>query len=170
MTFEECLRKQLKNHPSMAARDVIKMCYQATFGAEHLYFIDIFSGFQVDKVAVVKANYIPIINSVKNKSIDCRASGRFQSSFVSSLQGSSGILASTEVNSIHFLILRHCNSTDRYQYHQKRQNPRQLFLHDCILLFGCTVPVGKSIPSKKKKKQVGRGEKTPKWRAFLHVF
>ena len=36
MTFEECLRKQLKNHPSMAERDVIKMCYQATFGAEHL--------------------------------------------------------------------------------------------------------------------------------------
>ncbi|MBQ9960428.1 MAG: hypothetical protein IJP00_00820 [Firmicutes bacterium] len=36
MTFEECLKEQLKNHQSMANRDVIKMCYQATFGAEHL--------------------------------------------------------------------------------------------------------------------------------------
>lgn len=36
MTFEKCLKKQLKMHESMEARDVIKMCYQATFGAEHL--------------------------------------------------------------------------------------------------------------------------------------
>ena len=36
MTFEEALKEQLKNHPSMESRDVIKMCYQATFGAEHL--------------------------------------------------------------------------------------------------------------------------------------
>lgn len=36
MTFEEALREQLKNHPSIESRDVIKMCYQATFGAEHL--------------------------------------------------------------------------------------------------------------------------------------
>ena len=36
MTFEEALRKQLKNHPSIELQDIIKMCYQATFGAEHL--------------------------------------------------------------------------------------------------------------------------------------
>ena len=36
MIFEEALRKQLKNHPSIEPQDIIKMCYQATFGAEHL--------------------------------------------------------------------------------------------------------------------------------------
>lgn len=36
MTFEECLREQMKIHPSMESRDIIKMCYQANFGAEHL--------------------------------------------------------------------------------------------------------------------------------------
>ena len=34
--FQQCLREQLKAHPSMQSRDVVKMCYQAACGAEHL--------------------------------------------------------------------------------------------------------------------------------------
>ena len=36
MDFTTCLQKQLKLHPSMQPRDVIKLCYQAARGAEHL--------------------------------------------------------------------------------------------------------------------------------------
>lgn len=36
MSFEAFLREQLKKHPSMQPQDVVKMCYQAAFGAEHL--------------------------------------------------------------------------------------------------------------------------------------
>ena len=34
--FRECLRHQLSAHPSMTAQDVVKLCYQAACGAEHL--------------------------------------------------------------------------------------------------------------------------------------
>ena len=34
--FETCLRRQLMLHPSMTAQDVVKLCYQAACGAEHL--------------------------------------------------------------------------------------------------------------------------------------
>ena len=36
MIFSECLREQLTLHPAMEARDVVKLCYQAACGAEHL--------------------------------------------------------------------------------------------------------------------------------------
>lgn len=36
MQFEYYLREQLKKHPSMQIQDVIKLCYQAAYGAEHL--------------------------------------------------------------------------------------------------------------------------------------
>ena len=36
MNFDFYLKKQLELHPSMQMQDIIKMCYQATFGAEHL--------------------------------------------------------------------------------------------------------------------------------------
>ena len=36
MDFTTCLREQLRLHPSMQPRDVIKLCYQAARGAEHL--------------------------------------------------------------------------------------------------------------------------------------
>lgn len=36
MSFEAFLREQMKKHPSMQPQDVVKMCYQAAFGAEHL--------------------------------------------------------------------------------------------------------------------------------------
>ena len=36
MDFSTCLREQLCQHPSMQPRDVIKLCYQAARGAEHL--------------------------------------------------------------------------------------------------------------------------------------
>lgn len=36
MDFTTCLREQLRRHPAMQPRDVIKLCYQAARGAEHL--------------------------------------------------------------------------------------------------------------------------------------
>ena len=36
MQFEKILRQQVSVHPSMEPRDVVKLCYQAAFGAEHL--------------------------------------------------------------------------------------------------------------------------------------
>lgn len=36
MNFKSFLIEQFKLHPSMQSEDVIKMCYQAAFGAEHL--------------------------------------------------------------------------------------------------------------------------------------
>jgi hypothetical protein len=36
MTFHDCLAEQCKLHPSMQCVDVVKLCYQAAFGAEHL--------------------------------------------------------------------------------------------------------------------------------------
>lgn len=49
MNFEKCLTEHIKSHPAIKPQDIIKFCYQATFGAEHLlsdtdaakrYFID----------------------------------------------------------------------------------------------------------------------------------
>ena len=36
MNFTTCLQEQLRLHPAMQPRDVIKLCYQAARGAEHL--------------------------------------------------------------------------------------------------------------------------------------
>lgn len=36
MDFTTCLQEQLRLHPSMQPRDVFKLCYQASRGAEHL--------------------------------------------------------------------------------------------------------------------------------------
>jgi len=36
MKFEECLLDQIRRHPSMQPQDIIKLCYQAAFSAEHL--------------------------------------------------------------------------------------------------------------------------------------
>lgn len=36
MNFKECLINQLKKHPQAMPQDIIKMCYQAAFGGEHL--------------------------------------------------------------------------------------------------------------------------------------
>lgn len=36
MEFTTCLKEQLRLHPAMQPRDVIKLCYQAARGAEHL--------------------------------------------------------------------------------------------------------------------------------------
>ena len=36
MDFEKYLTEQLHNHPSVEPQDVLKLCYQAAFGAEHL--------------------------------------------------------------------------------------------------------------------------------------
>ena len=36
MTFKQCLTKQLELHPAMQQQDLLKLCFQAAFGAEHL--------------------------------------------------------------------------------------------------------------------------------------
>jgi len=36
MEFGNYLTKQMTAHPCMQPQDIVKMCYQATFGAEHL--------------------------------------------------------------------------------------------------------------------------------------
>lgn len=36
MDFGYCFTKQIEMHPSMQYQDVIKLCYQAAFGAEHI--------------------------------------------------------------------------------------------------------------------------------------
>ena len=36
MEFEVYLKQQLALHPSMQPQDVVKLCYQAAHGAEHL--------------------------------------------------------------------------------------------------------------------------------------
>lgn len=36
MTFEQCLLEQIRNHPAVSPQDIIKLCYQAAYGAEHL--------------------------------------------------------------------------------------------------------------------------------------
>jgi len=36
MNFRPCLLEQIKLHPSIMPRDVVKLCYQSAFGAEHL--------------------------------------------------------------------------------------------------------------------------------------
>ena len=36
MEFKEYLIDQIRSHPSFQKQDVIKMCYQASFGAEHI--------------------------------------------------------------------------------------------------------------------------------------
>ncbi len=38
MEFRDYLAEQMKIHPSIQPQDIVKMCYQATFGAEHLLF------------------------------------------------------------------------------------------------------------------------------------
>lgn len=40
MNFKDYLTEQSKKHPSVMPQDIVKMCYQAAFGAEHL-LIDI---------------------------------------------------------------------------------------------------------------------------------
>ena len=35
-TFQNYLQEQVSIHPSMQPQDVLKLCYQAAFGAEHL--------------------------------------------------------------------------------------------------------------------------------------
>ena len=36
MDFQACIADQLRRHPSMTPQDLVKLCYQAAFGADHL--------------------------------------------------------------------------------------------------------------------------------------
>jgi hypothetical protein len=36
MNFKDYLKEQAEKHPSVMPQDIVKMCYQAAFGAEHL--------------------------------------------------------------------------------------------------------------------------------------
>jgi len=56
MNFKYYLDDQIKKHPSVMPQDIVKMCYQAAFGAEHLltdikaaeeYFCEEFSSVEI---------------------------------------------------------------------------------------------------------------------------
>lgn len=58
MTIRECMLEQTALHPAMAPQDMVKLCYQAAFGAEHLladpegakaYFLEEYEGIQPAK-------------------------------------------------------------------------------------------------------------------------
>ena len=58
MEFRDYLIMQMNQHPSIQPQDIVKMCYQATFGAEHLladednakkYFCEEYNGLQPAK-------------------------------------------------------------------------------------------------------------------------
>lgn len=36
MSFEECLKRHIASHPLLECRDIIKFCYQAMTGSEHI--------------------------------------------------------------------------------------------------------------------------------------
>jgi hypothetical protein len=56
MSFEAFLREQMKKHPSMQPQDVVKMCYQAAFGAEHLLLdLDVAKSYHEKEYAEVVA-------------------------------------------------------------------------------------------------------------------
>ena len=61
MGFETYFREQLHNHPSAQPRDVVKLCYQAAFGAEHLLQdIDRARAFLLKESEETKAKDIPL--------------------------------------------------------------------------------------------------------------
>ncbi|MDD3702536.1 MAG: hypothetical protein PHC55_13000 [Bacteroidales bacterium] len=57
--FKDYLIEQLNLHPSMQPQDVVKMCYQAAFGAEHL----------LDDVHAAKQYFVSEYDSVPAKNI-----------------------------------------------------------------------------------------------------
>lgn len=67
-TFKECLQHQLKEHPSMQPRDVVKLCYQAVFGAEHLLrdAEGVKHYFQEEYAAVKASNDMPLFERISS--------------------------------------------------------------------------------------------------------
>ncbi len=60
LSFEACLRAHMENHREETAQDIVKFCYQAAFGAEHLlkdlsaaraYFMDEYESVSADASA-----------------------------------------------------------------------------------------------------------------------
>ena len=65
MGFETYFREQLHNHPSAQPRDVVKLCYQAAFGAEHLLQdIDRARAFLLKESEETKAKDIPLYEPI----------------------------------------------------------------------------------------------------------
>lgn len=65
MEFIGFLREQVKLHPSIQPQDVVKLCYQAAFGAEHL-LADVADAkaYLVQEFAVVEANNSPLYEQI----------------------------------------------------------------------------------------------------------
>ena len=38
MSFRKYLEEQIKKHPSMQPQDIVKLCYQAAYGDDHLVY------------------------------------------------------------------------------------------------------------------------------------
>ena len=65
MGFETYFREQLHNHPSAQPRDVVKLCYQAAFGAEHLLQdMDRARAFLLKESEETKAKDIPLCEPI----------------------------------------------------------------------------------------------------------
>ncbi|HHY83076.1 MAG TPA: hypothetical protein GX505_10435 [Clostridiales bacterium] len=63
--FKDYLIAQLNMHPSMQPQDVVKMCYQAAFGAEHLLDdVDAAKQYFTLEYDSVPANYIALYEDI----------------------------------------------------------------------------------------------------------
>lgn len=71
MSFEAFLREQMKKHPSMQPQDVVKMCYQAAFGAEHLLLdLDVAKSYLEKEYAEVVATKDELYEQISDISIN----------------------------------------------------------------------------------------------------
>lgn len=65
MEFSDHLKEQLRLHPSLQPQDVIKLCYQAAFGAEHLLMdIDRAKKYFSEEFRSVPAADVPLFEEV----------------------------------------------------------------------------------------------------------
>ena len=65
MGFETYFREQLHNHPSAQPRDVVKLCFQAAFGAEHLLQdMDRAKAYLLKEFEETKAKDLPLLEPI----------------------------------------------------------------------------------------------------------
>ena len=70
MRFEECLAQQLQLHPAMGFQDIIKLCYQAAYGAEHLLAdADKAKEYLYEEYKNVQAENLPIYEEISEEHV-----------------------------------------------------------------------------------------------------
>lgn len=70
MRFEECLAQQLQLHPAMGFQDIIKLCYQAAYGAEHLLAdADKAKEYLYEEYKNVQAENVPIYEEISEEHV-----------------------------------------------------------------------------------------------------